>query len=717
MALKVTELAERAKNLAGENRLAFIQYGLLIAFIIIGFRLWSLQVIHHEEYVKKAENNRLKTIPIPAPRGFVYDRGGQVLVENYPTLIIIMSREDVQSRGKTVSQVIDELIARGLNLDRSYVDTHLEMLRRQPLWYPVVIKENAGPQDVAWARAHQLEYPELDVVEQPVRRYPDGGLLAHVVGYVGEISPQQLEQPEYKDQYRPGDIIGKAGVEKVYDRLLRGRDGMRRVIVDSTGREVGEIERVDPIPGQDIRLAIDLDLQRLADQQLGDRRGVVLAMDPRNGEILAMISHPTFDPNLFSQRITTPEGKAEYRALLNDPQHPLYARAIQGNYPTGSTWKPLVATASLEEGVITRENSKLLCGGGLQVGNRFVRCMGSHGMPDIHRAIVVSCDAYFYRLGLKLGVDRMHDWVKRMGMGQRTGIDLPNERGGIIPGRDIKAKLNPRDPKWRDHDTVIASVGQGTVAVTPLQLLRAYSGIAMGGRFHTPHLFLGAGPPTQQVVYTADKPVTISLSQQTTDIITHALWGVVNEAGTGTRARVVGFDVSGKTGTAQVVALDKTGGKFRDHAWFVSFAPRANPEIAVVALVENVGFGGTHSAPIARAIFEAYRNEHYGPPNQVQIANRVEVDESPELLAEASEASTQAAADAAIQDETQPQLAPERVDRALDKEPKVKAVNPPRPAEVEPESESPAPPLTPVKRRPKLVNQREQPKASGGAAP
>jgi penicillin-binding protein 2 len=718
MALKVTELAERAKNLGGDNRLAVIQYGLLAAFMVIGIRLWSLQVIHHEEYVKKAESNRLKTLPIPAPRGFIFDREGRVLAENHPTLSIIMSREEVQARHKTIADVVDELVARGLKLDPAFISGHVEMLRRQPLWYPVVIKENADPDDVAWVRAHQLEHPELDVVVQPTRRYPDGPLLAHVLGYVGEVSPPQLEQPEYKD-YRPGDLIGRAGVEKVYDRLLRGHDGFRRVVVDSTGREVGEIERIDPVPGHDIRLTIDLDLQRVAAEKLGEHRGVVVTIDPRTGEILTLLSHPSFDPNLFSQRIATPEGKAEYQSLLTDPEHPLYNRVIQGNYPTGSTWKPLIATASLEESVITRQNSKLLCGGGIQVGNRFVRCMGSHGMPDVHYAIVASCDAYFYRLGLKLGIDRMHDWVKRMGLSQRTGVDLPNEHGGTIPGREIKAKLNPRDPKWRDHDTVIASVGQGMVAVTPLQLLRAYCGLAMGGVYHTPHLFKDVKDPkpgAPPVVYNDDKVVRIPLREETLDIITHALWGVVNEGGgTGGRARVVGFDVSGKTGTAQVVALNKASGKLKDHAWFVSFAPRDHPEIAVVALVENVGFGGTFSAPIAGALFEAYHNKHYGPSTQVQIAQQMEITEASESSAAPPLVTVPTTANPITPVESRPKPAIDGVQKRSPVGLEVKPANLREAGQVD--SGDPASPSTAVKRRPRLVNQKGLPKQHGGATP
>jgi len=626
MASRGGEFLERAKEAAAaSDRLTLLQYLLLVLFIGLGVRLWSLQVVQHEKYLRAAENNRIRLIPIPAPRGAILDRHGRVIVDNRPTLSIILNREELRARGRKPQELVEELIAQGLALDRESVQKRLEAMSAQPAYYPVVLKENATLQEVAWVRARQVEYPELDIMEQPQRRYPHGTLLAHVLGYVGEISREQLARPEFRD-YRPGDLIGRAGVELVYDRLLRGRDGYRRVIVDSTGHEVGEIERVDPIPGHDIKLTIDLDLQRVAEEQLGGRRGAIIALNPQNGEILALASHPAYDPSLFSERINTPEGRAEYRGLLADPERPLYNRAIQGIYPTGSTWKIIVATAALEEGLITPEHSTLPCGRGLQVGNRFVRCLGSHGMPDLHRAIVVSCDGYFYRLGLRLGIDRMERWVKRFGLGQRTGIDLPDEVAGYVPNRALKARFNPRDPRWRDFDTVIASIGQGSVAISPLQLVRAIGGIAVGGVFHTPHVFKEALGPGG-AVYTADRPLVVPLKKATVEAIRSAMWGVVNEGGgTGGAARVEGLDVSGKTGTAQVVAKERAAGAahLKDHAWFVSFAPRDNPQIAVVVLIENVGFGGRFSAPVARVLYQTYK-EKYMPSREVA---RVEPSES-----------------------------------------------------------------------------------------
>jgi len=618
MASKLSQLSERAKFAGLIDRLSVMQCVLLGLFITLGFRLWSLQVIHHEKYVKEAESNRIRLIPIPAPRGAILDRHGQVIVDNRPALNLILNREELRESGKSAFDLMDELIAHGLDLDRETVRARLEAMRSQPAYYPVVIKESLRLEEVAWVRAHRLEYPELDIMEQPQRRYPYGTLLAHVLGYMGEISKEELAKPEFKG-YRPGDVIGKSGIEFVYDRWLRGRDGYRRVIVDSTGHEVGEIERVDPIAGHNLKLTIDLDLQRTAEEQLAGRRGAIVVLDPQSGEILAMVSHPAFDPSLFSQRISTPEGKEEYRRLVTDPEKPLINRAIQEIYPAGSTWKVIVATASLEEGIITPDHSTFPCGHGIQLGNRFVSCLGSHGVPDLHRAIVVSCDGYFYRLGLKLGIDRMEKWARRFGLGQKTGIDLPHEVSGVIPSRSLKAKLNPRDPRWKDFDTVIASIGQGTVAITPLQLVRAIGGIAVGGVFHTPHLFEEVVGAHEPLTYN-DQPLIVPLTTVVQTTIRSAMWGVVNEGGTGASARVEGLDICGKTGTAQVVGKEKAEGKLKDHAWFVSFAPRDNPRIAVVALVENVGFGATYSAPVARAIYETYKSKYPGVPGVTEVA-------------------------------------------------------------------------------------------------
>jgi len=445
---------------------------------------------------------------------------------------------------------------------------------------------------------------------------------AHVLGYVGEISPKQLENRRYiEGGYKPGDIIGLGGIEASYDKILRGQNGMRRVIVDSHGRPKAELERIEPIRGPDIVTTLDFDIQKVAEDQFYSQHhtGAAVVMNPQNGEILAMVSVPSFDPNVFARNVISPESRKEVRAIISDPAHPLLNKAIQGKYPTGSTWKILMATAALEEGVITLKNSKIVCGGGISVGNRFVHCGSNHGMPDIHAAIVHSCDGYFYRLGLKMGVDMIHDWVGRFGMGQLTGIDLPGEVRGTIPSREWKKRINPRDPVWKDFDTVLASIGQGSVAVPPIELIRAEAGIVMGGEFHTPHLFKETRQASEEVKYFEDKPVDVKLSPVTVETIDYGMWGVVNEGGTaGKVAFPREINAGGKTGTAQVIAKEKVHGKDqKDHSWFISFAPMhtgQKPEIGVVSITENGGWGASASAPKVKFIEAAYFSKKLGRP-------------------------------------------------------------------------------------------------------
>jgi len=467
-------------------------------------------------------------------------------------------------------------------------------------------------------------------------------VLAHVLGYVGEISPEQLKQPKFKDYaenpYHPGDIVGQEGLEATYDRYLRGRDGYREVEVDSRGRIQRELSVVKPQPGQDLVTTIDLGLQLTAEEQLKNsptKRGVIVVMNPQNGEILALASYPTFDPNLFSQRIGTPAGRAEARKLLLDPMFPLYNRAIRGRYPPGSTWKPLMATAGLQQGAITLKNSHLVCGGGITIGNKFTRCMGSHGAPDLRTAIRVSCDAYFYRLGLKMTLDGIEQMVDEFDLNKRTGVDLPHELVSWTPSREFKARFNPRAPEWKDIDTVYASFGQVYDFVTPLASLRAHSAVANGGRLYVPHLLLearpvgeiGPFPERPRQVFPQSEPKILNIPEDQHHLVVDGMWAVVNEAGTGTAARIPGFDVAGKTGTAQVVGLGKDTGKNKDHSWFVSYAPAFNPEVSMIALIENVGFGGKFAAPAVHNIYTAYLREHHpelappAPPAE-QMAKR-----------------------------------------------------------------------------------------------
>ena len=611
------------------TRLWLIQALIFLLLSVLAVRLYVLQVVNGAKYAEVAENQRIRLLPIPAPRGDILDRDGHVIVNSAPIYSVLLSRED--TKGIDRNSLIEPL-ANGLDLDPQLLRERFEQVKSQPAFESILIKEGATQGDIAWVDAHQLEYPALRVEQTPQRRYPANGSLAHVIGYVQEISPEQLEDPKYKEKkYKPGDVIGQDGVEAVYDEYLRGRDGFRRVVVDSRGHIQRELDRVEPQSGQDLVLTIDSDLQAAAEDQLRKSpqgRGVIISMDPNNGEIFALASAPTFDPNLFSQRITSKEGRAEYQKLLNDPDRPLLNRAVQGRYPPGSTWKPLMATAGLKQGAITIENSNLVCGGGITIGNKFTRCMGgNHGSPNIHIAIEKSCDGYFYRLGLKMKLEGIQDMVRMFELDKRTGIDLPHELISTTPSRELKAKLYPTDPDWKDIDTVYSSFGQGEDVLTPIALLRAHSSIGMRGTMVVPHLMkevqsIGAvGDPNSNDYrparegHTFDRPAKdIGIPSDQNAVVVQAMWAVVNEAGTATGIKLAGFDIAGKTGTAQVVSLGKEGSEHKDHSWFVSYAPAFKPEISCVAMIENAGLGSRFGAPSVRAVYDVYYAKKHGQP-------------------------------------------------------------------------------------------------------
>ena len=623
-------------------RLRIIQVLALVLLGVLAVRLYLLQIINGAHYAEVAENQRIRKLPIPAPRGVIFDRNGRLLVDSRPIYRVLLSREDTKGIDR---YALIAPLSEGLQIDPELLRERFDQVKSQPAFESIIIKEEATPADIAWVDAHQLELPALRVEQTPQRRYPANGTLAHVLGYVGEISPEQLKQTEYKDKgYKPGDVIGQEGIEATYDEYLRGRDGYRRVIVDSRGHIQREVDRIEPQAGQDVVITIDLDLQEAAEEQLRNSphgRGVIIAMDPHNGEILAMASAPTYDPNLFSQRITSKEGRAEYAALLNDPKKPLIDRAIQGRYPPGSTWKPLMATAGLQQGEITVEDSNLVGGGGITIGNRFTRCMGgNHGKPNVHVAIMKSCDGFFYRLGLKMKLEGIQAMVDEFDLNRRSGIDLPHEVVSITPSRELKARLYPSDPEWKDIDTVNSSFGQGQDVLTPIALLRAHSAIAMRGKMYVPHVFKEARPvsavgndsssedyrpPRQAHFFDRPKPKMLNFPSDQSDEVVNAMWAVVNESGTATGIKLAGFDIAGKTGTAQVVSLGKDVGELKDHSWFVSYAPAFKPEIACVALIENAGLGSRFGAPSVRAIYDVYyrKTRHTEqPPAANQIAMR-----------------------------------------------------------------------------------------------
>ena len=624
---------DSSQNLRG--RLWIVQSCIFLLLALLGVRLYYLQLVRGQYYAEIAQNQRIRLLPIPAPRGVIFDREGHPLVDSRPIYNVILWREDLRDR-KLISLV--KPLSDALGIDGDLLRDRFEQISSQPAFESILVKQDAEPGDIAWVEAHELEFPELRVEQQPQRRYPPNGLLAHVLGYVGEISPEQLKQSSYRDKgLKPSDLIGQSGLEQAYDDYLRGRDGYRKVVVDSRGRIQDEIETVPPQPGQDLVTTIDLDLQLAAEEQLrtsSTKRGVIVAMNPNNGEILALASAPTFDPNLFS-RIGTVEGRAEYVAVLDDPQKPLINRAVQSRYPPGSTWKIPMAVAGLQQGAITIDHSTLLCGGGIQIGNKFTRCMGNHGMPDLKTAITKSCDGYFYRLGLKMGIDGIMSMVDEFDLNRRTGIDLPNEVLSMTPSRELKKRTQPENSEWKDIDTVYASFGQVYDVITPIALLRTIAGVSVGGKLYVPHLLkeLKAVGEPGSTDYRASRtfqpfdssrpnPKTVPIPEDIHHLVVEGMWGVVNNGGTAAAIRMAGFDIAGKTGTAQVVGLGKDVGKNKDHAWFVSYAPAYKPEIALVALIENSGFGGQNAAPAVRRVYDVYyrktRNEE--PPGALPVA-------------------------------------------------------------------------------------------------
>ena len=606
------KLNDHVQNLGA--RVGTIQVVAFLLLAVLGARLYYLQIVKGAYYAERAENQRVRLIPIPAPRGAIFDRNGKILVDSRPTYNVVLANEPLKKID--LSERVDDY-AGGLGLERQFVVERLSLIKKQNDFETMVLKENATMQDIAWVESHSLEYPELLVELQPQRFYPLATVLSHVLGYVGEISPAQLDDPEFQEKgFRPGDIVGKGGLEQYYDEFLRGRPGYRKVIVDSRSRVQSEIERVPPQAGMDLTTTIDLDLQMAAEQQLessSTKRGTIIVMDPNNGELLAMASHPAYDPNIFIQGASKPEGRKQIAAYWQDEKRPLYNRAIQGRYPPGSTWKIPMSVNALEEGAITVAHSNVLCGGGIQIGNKFTRCMGNHGTPPLDYAITKSCDGYFYHLGLKMKIEGIIQMIENFDFDKRSGIDLPNEKVSQTP-KTWMPWIMKHEGKWSDIRTVYASVGQDTVVVTPIAMLRAISSVGVQGRMYTPHFLkefksipaVGEEgdsiyiPARQGFTYQNTEPKIVQMTPEQNALILKGMWGVVNNGGTAAAIKMPNWEIAGKTGTAQVASLGKDVGKNKDHAWFDSFAPAYKPEISVLVLIENSGFGAANARPRQR---------------------------------------------------------------------------------------------------------------------
>ena len=577
------------------GRIAVFQYLAVGIFLLLISGFWILQVRDHEANNELAERNRVKTVPLLAPRGKMLDRDGRVIVDNHLAWEVRLARENLKP------EHIDA-IAEGLHLDPDDIRAKLRRFASRPSYVPITIKQELTPGELAFVEAHRdaQTFPELELIQHEGRLYPRNGLAAHVIGYVGEVSEQELDSQDFA-KYSQGDVVGKFGLERQYNDMLMGVDGQKRVVVDSSGRERQVLDDVEATPGHNLQLTIDLDLQAVAELGLEGRRGAVVALDPRSGDVLAMVSRPAFDPNLFATRIRADD----WKNLTSDPGNPLLNRAIQAQFAPGSTFKPIVALAGLESGSID-ENYSVNCGGMAIWYGRPFKCwtIGSHVAPhgavSLHKGIVHSCDVYFYNIGNKTGIDTIAQYAEMVGYGHRTGIDLPGEMEGVVPS--TKWKLRNFREKWYAGETISVAIGQGALTVTPIQLAYAIGGLAMHGVWYRPHLVKGENP---------GEPRRADLNSANVDRVLDGMYGVVNEAGgTGGSAQIPGIAVCGKTGSAQRVSneLAKSGHatkEMADNAWFVAFAPRENPEIAVAVLWENA-VHGAYSAPIARDIIKAY---------------------------------------------------------------------------------------------------------------
>jgi penicillin-binding protein 2 len=583
-----------------------VQYVILLLMLALCAGLWRLQVLGAENFRQLAEQNRIRKEPILAPRGKLFDRENHLIVDNYPSVSCYLVRE----QSKNVDADLP-LIARGLNVDVDQLRAALKKYRTAPVYQPIPIKQDITADEQAFVEAHRNELPELETVGEERRLYPRDGFAAHLIGYVGEVSEEDLNNPRYA-YYEPGDVVGKAGVEETYDGLLRGADGSRDVIVDSHGREVGYLRTQHATPGQDLKLTIDLDIQKAAELALGDREGTVIAMDPRNGEILAMVSHPSYDPNDFAVKIS----RSDWNKLVTDPAHPLMNRAIQNQLPPGSTFKILMSVAGLQEGVA--QDMKVVCNGGATFYGHFYACDKHHGVVDIQHAIPWSCDTYYYTLANRLGIDTIARYAHSVGLGQRTGIDLPNEAAGTMPSTEWK--LKNYHEKWFAGETISVGIGQGAVTVTPIQLARYISGIASGGHFVRPHVVDTAQLPAdfrQQLLdsFPGSGEATIPLDPANWETITDGMAGATDptQGGTAGASHLEGVDFAGKTGTAQVasheaIARMGKGVDTRPNGWFVGVIPRRNPEFVIAVLWEH-GDWGSNAARLAAQVATVYVNK------------------------------------------------------------------------------------------------------------
>jgi penicillin-binding protein 2 len=621
------------------GKLTAAQYLVALVLVILTAGLWRLQVLGADSFRALAEANRIRKVPILAPRGRLFDREGRLLVDNYPSVSCYLLREQVKDLNADLP-----LISRGLHIPVEQIEATIRHYQSAARYQPIPLKEDITPDEQAFIAAHRDELPELETLDEQRRLYPRDGFAAHLIGYVGEVSEQMLDDPRYAF-YSPGDVVGRSGIEQTYDALLRGVDGSREVIVNSHGKEIGHLGVIPAIPGKDLRLTIDLDIQRAAEKALDGKIGAIVAMDPHNGEILAMVSRPTFDPNQFSVHLT----KSYWNEILNNPDHPLLNKAIQAQLAPGSTFKIIMSVAGLQENIA--QTMHVICNGGADFYGHYFRCDAHHGMVNIDNAIPYSCDTFYYTLANRLGIDTIAKYATSLGISQKTGVDLPDEASGTMPSTAWKMKTFHE--KWYAGETISVGIGQGAVTATPIQLARALSGIASGGVLRRPHAVFPDEVPPQMLeavheTFPGSGDKTIPLSPENWQIITDAMANVTSSPiGTAYVAHLDGIDFAGKTGTADVVGgrvKNSTNKSTIPNAWFVGMTPRRNPDIVVAVLWEH-GYWGNNSAKLAAQVIDTFVNKQRKRSNNIRIADTPPSTPKPEPVAPAQSASTAPAAE------------------------------------------------------------------------
>ncbi|MCU1320515.1 MAG: penicillin-binding protein 2 [Acidobacteriaceae bacterium] len=599
-------------------KLTLAQYIVALILVVLVAGLWRLQIVGADGYRVLAEANRIRKVPVLAPRGRLFDRDGRLLVDNYPSVTCYLLREQIKDLGTDLPY-----IAQGLHISVDQINATLKRFQTAPKYQPIPIKQDITPDEQAFIEAHRNELPELETLDEQRRLYPRDGFAAHMIGYVGEVSEQMLNNDSRYSFYQPGDVVGRSGVEQTYDALLRGTDGSRDVIVNSHGKEVGHLGQTLAIPGQDLRLTIDLDVQMAAEKALEGKTGAIVAMDPHTGEILALASRPTFDPNQFSVRLT----RSYWNEILSNPDHPLLNKAIQAQLAPGSTFKIIMSVAGLQEGIA--QTMHVPCNHGGTFYGHYFACDRNHGMVDINSAIPYSCDTFYYTLASRLGIDTIARYATSLGFSQKTGVDLPDEVAGTMPS--TAWKLKTQHEKWYAGEVISVGIGQGAITATPLQLARAVGGIASGGVLRRPHIVFPNEVPADvlQAVHESfpgSGEKTIPLSPENWQIITDAMANATNPAagGTASIAHMEGIDFAGKTGTAQVMSHDALARSGKGHktvpnAWFVGMAPRRNPDIVVAVLWEN-GDWGKYSALIGAQVVDTFVEKQRKRQNNIRIA-------------------------------------------------------------------------------------------------